>query len=376
MIKLLIIFYIIIVILQFIITKYSLPDESKDKIDLNNKIKYNLEHKDELLSIFSKKILDIANKINSHEMDFDEWVVYFNSLPPTIIKEHKYYFSLFEHLNGKTHNEHIIHHYGNPKYIGFTFTEIKSEMDEMVINSKYAISSELNNNVFGNAKIGYINKISYFWIDPLSLQSVKKHGVNTKWKDKNGREGYINMGIDIEDLSQSSSYKYYTNIDNITLFLTSIITLIIAIIINNLDYTKKSKFKAFLFLIISNIYILLYINSYENENTPENELLKLNRITSSILSLSVLSGVNIYILKILLENKNLIFQETALIYGVSVILILMTIYKYKNPDEITNLITQRITSQYTFNLAVLLNGIILFNYMYYILSIKNIIKIS
>ena len=133
MIKLLIIFYIIIVILQFIITKYSLPYCSEDKKKLTNKIKYNLEHKDKLLSIFSKIVLDISNKINSGEMDFDEWVVYFNSLPPIIIEEHEYYFTVFERINKKTHEDFIIYHYGNPKYVGFTYTDIKTELDELMI---------------------------------------------------------------------------------------------------------------------------------------------------------------------------------------------------------------------------------------------------
>ena len=376
MIKLLIIFYIIIVILQFIITKYSLPYCSEDKKKLTNKIKYNLEHKDKLLSIFSKIVLDISNKINSGEMDFDEWVVYFNSLPPIIIEEHEYYFTVFERINKKTHEDFIIYHYGNPKYVGFTYTDIKTELDELMIKLKYTIASDLIKNSYYSTMLYHVSYNIYYWLDPLSLQSVKKQSINTKWKDKTGREGYVTIGIDLEDLSQTNSYKYYKHIDKFTLFLTSIITIIIAIIINNLNSTKYSNLKAFLFLIISNIYILLFINSYENESIPENELLKLNRIMTSILSLSVLTSINIYILKLLLENKTQFFKETTLIFGVSFVLILMTIYKYKNPDEMTNLISQRITSQYTFNLAVLLNGIILFNYMFYTLSIKNIIKIS
>jgi hypothetical protein len=98
-------------------------------------------------------------------------------------------------------------------------------------------------------------------------------------------------------------------------------------------------------------------------------------ITYSILILSFLSGVNIYILKSLFENKKNFFQETAFIFGLSIVLILMSIYKYKNANDMSNLITHRVSSQLTFNLAVLFNMFILINFIFYSLSIKNLVNI-
>ena len=115
------------------------------------------------------------------------------------------------------------------------------------------------------------------------------------------------------------------------------------------------------------------MNTHENESTPENEYLKLERITSAILTFSFLSGVNIYILKSLFDNKKNYFKETAFIFGASIILILMSAYKYDNPDDIRSLLVKRISSQLTFNLAVILNSLILVNFMFYTLSLKNVV---
>jgi hypothetical protein len=138
---------------------------------------------------------------------------------------------------------------------------------------------------------------------------------------------------------------------------------------------KYSNVRAFLFLFISNIYLLIFANTYENESTPENEYLKLERITSAILTFSFLSGVNIYILKSLFDEKKTYFKESAFMFGVSIILILMSAYKYENPNDIKSLLTQRISSQLTFNLAVILNSLILISFMFYTLSIRQVIKL-
>jgi hypothetical protein len=233
MIKLLIICYIIIVILQIIITKYSSLDLSENVVKLNKKIKYNLEHKDELLKKFSTEVVTIANKINSGEMNFDEWQLYFTKLPGYEIDGNKYYFSIWEYLDKKPNEEYVILHYGDPNYVGLTFTDLEAEMKEILINSKNTITPNVNKYSFSVSKIGGANGFVYNWVDPLSLQSVKKQNVNSLWKDKTGRTGYVSIGIDLENLSQTDSYKYYKHVTNLKLFFSSIITIIIAIVIEN-----------------------------------------------------------------------------------------------------------------------------------------------
>jgi hypothetical protein len=375
MIKALIVCYIIIIILQFIITNFTSPNISDAQIALQKKIKYNIEHKDELIKIFKKRVLEIAKPINSGEMEFDEWIIWMNNLPALEFDGNKYYFTVWETIIEENGNkDFVLLHYGDPNYVGLNYTDFRNEMNEIVINSKYSITEDSSNYSSAIEGSGETDGYVYYWVDPLSLQSVKKQNVNTLFSDKHGKNGYISIGIDLEDLSEKYSYKYYKHLRPITLIVSSIITISVAIIINNLDTMKYSNIRALAFLLASNMYILLFMNTYETESTPENEILKMERITGAILTFSFLSGVNIYILKSLFENKKNYFKESAFIFGISIILILMSAYKYDNPDDIKSLLLQRISSQLTFNLAVILNSLILVNFMFFTLSLKNILK--
>lgn len=374
MIKTLIICYIIIVIVQFIITKYTAPNLQESKISLQERVNYNKEHKDELLKNFGEKILEIAKPINSGKMEFDEWNEWVGKLPPFDAGGHKYYITVWEMIEENGVEDYVLLHYGDPDYIGLNYADFRKEIQEIAVNSKNVITADSSRYASETGGIGNVDRFTYYWIDPLSLQSVKKQSVNTLFRDKTGKHGYISVGIDLEDLSETYAFKYYERIRPITLFITSIMTISVSIIIYNLNAMKYSNIRAFLFLFISNIYLLIFANTYENESTPENEYLKLERITSAILTFSFLSGVNIYILKSLFDEKKTYFKESAFMFGVSIILILMSAYKYGNPTDIKGLLTQRISSQLTFNLAVILNSLILISFMFYTLSIRQVIK--
>jgi hypothetical protein len=375
MIKTLIICYIIILILQFIITKYSAPNLPDSKISLQKRVNYNKEHKDELLKNFGEKILEIVKPLNSGEMNFDEWNTWLDKIPPFESGGHEYYITVWEMLEENGVEDFVLLHYGDPNYIGLNYEDFRKEIQEIAVNSKNVITADSSRYASETGGIGNLDGFTYYWIDPLSLQSVKKESVNTLFRDKTGKHGYISVGIDLEDLSDTYAFKYYERIRPITLFITSIMTISVSIIIYNLNAMKYSNVRAFLFLFISNIYLLIFANTYENESTPENEYLKLERITSAILTFSFLSGVNIYILKSLFDEKKTYFKESAFMFGVSIILILMSAYKYENPNDIKGLLTQRISSQLTFNLAVILNSLILISFMFYTLSIRQVIKL-
>jgi hypothetical protein len=364
--------------LQLIIVKYTLPYKSKEVNELNDKIKYNLENKDKLTKKFEKITRDIANKINSGEMEFKEWMIYVHNLPRFIeIDGIKYYWSVWEYLGGKN-EEFIALHFSNEKYEGMSFSDIQESLAEYSLNTKHTTTENSNLYSYKISKInlGKDNMFEYYWIDPESLQSVMKMNINSYWKDKDSdKQGYVAIGIDLENLSDTYGYKYYKEIRPYTLLFVSIMTLIVAIIITNLNATKYSNIRGLIFLLVSNLYITLFINTYETESTLENEFLKLKRIVSSVLGLSFLSGVNIYILKSLYKNKTMFFKETSFIFGVSIIFLLITIYKYKTPEIMEDIIIKRITGQLTFNFSVLLNMLILVNFIVYTLSIKKTINV-
>ena len=262
MLKSLIICYIIIVIVQVIITIYTEPYESKTKRELEARIKYNLEHKDEILKKFGEKILEIAKPINSDKMGFDEWLTWVNTLPPLETGGNKYYYTIWEQViqeNGE--EDYVLIHYGDPKYEGLNYKDFRDEIYEIAINAKHLITNDSSRYAIETGGIGKVDGFVYYWLDPLSQQSVKKESVNTIFRDKNGKHGYISAAIDLEDLSETNSFKYYTHIRPITLFITSIMTISVSIIIYNLNAMKYSNIRAIVFLFVSNIYLRILDHS-------------------------------------------------------------------------------------------------------------------
>ena len=63
------------------------------------------------------------------------------------------------------------------------------------------------------------------------------------------------------------------------------------------------------------------------------------------------------------------FKETAVIFVFGIFFTLLSMYKFNNSSYIDELLSQRITHQFTFNFAVLLNGFIMVNYLLYVYSL-------
>ena len=97
-----------------------------------------------------------------------------------------------------------------------------------------------------------------------------------------------------------------------------------------------------------------------------------------MLSISFLVSVNIFILNSLASNKNLInkpiFLESSVIFSLSLLLLLFSIYKQTNFNSISDMKSNRITKQLTFNLVVYYNLFIVINYLLFVAKENKIIK--
>ena len=114
----------------------------------------------------------------------------------------------------------------------------------------------------------------------------------------------------------------------------------------------------------------MYIFFYLNTNEPylsdiETEIKRNEGMTTSILGVSFLSGVNIFIMEFIYQNKKEFFIEITCMFGVSILLLLISIYKTLSKNYLSDLISARITNELVFNLAVFLNGTIIVNFLLY-----------
>jgi len=369
MIKKILLCYILIVILQFILIKYLKLRQTEKELILEKKIIHDNKNIDKIKQKIKKYLIEITEKLNSGKMNFEEWEKYIEKNHIIKINDFTYNGTAWLKIPDKNDFKLIFNFVKN--IVGLTNTESKLELSELLTNSKYSINNSTSQLIFDNLQNlkDDIFVIDFFWVDAPTKHLVQKIGVSKKFQDKTGKTGYVIYSIDSEDITKKYSYKYIEKINKFVLFISSIITIIVTIIIYNLKSTKYSTYKAILFLVISNIYIFLFNNTYEGQSTINNEDEKLTKIRSSILNISFLSGINTFILKLLFDSNKKMFKETAVIFVFGIFFTLLSMYKFNNPSYIDKLLSQRITHQFTFNFAVLLNGFIMVNYLLYVYSL-------
>ena len=118
---------------------------------------------------------------------------------------------------------------------------------------------------------------------------------------------------------------------------------------NSLD----SIIKPIGFLILLNLYLLFFLQSKEYIGSSEIEKGKITDINSGTLSVSFLVGVNTFIITSLKKSlKKNLFIESALIFSISLILLLFSAFKITNFTTIDELVKDRISHQLVFNFSI------------------------
>ena len=106
-----------------------------------------------------------------------------------------------------------------------------------------------------------------------------------------------------------------------------------------------------------------YRDSY-NKSDRYKELSKIKYINSGALSVAFLAGVNIYIIGILSSNsKSFLYIQSSIIFALSISLLMISILQYTNLTEINYMISNRISNELLFNFSIILNMVILINFI-------------
>jgi hypothetical protein len=132
---------------------------------------------------------------------------------------------------------------------------------------------------------------------------------------------------------------------------------------------NHSKVKAAILLLLTSSYLINFINSKELLGSFSTENTKIQNITSSVLGISFLIGVNIFILTSLKkELKQKLFIESGLVFSFSIILLLLAMFRVTNYMNIKELMEDRISTQLVFNFSILLNMFVIINYIIHVIS--------
>lgn len=363
--------YIIIILIQFILVKYKIYNNDKLKFLNEKTLEYNINNKQKIENNFNKEIERRVKLLETGKMNYHDWIKYMNDNIFLNIDGIKYYFFVGEKLND---NSFMIRSHANKGYIDFSWEDTLKDYNEALVSTKYETDKDLLINAYNlsgpNSKI---EKIKYYWLDPLSKSSVEKETTVKRWTEKKtGRSGIIGIGKTTEILSYQDSNIQLFKVKKPILALISISTLLLALIIIFMEQQSRySKYKSQLILILLNIYFYYFITINEEPNSFKSELEKVKEINKGILSVSFLASVNIFILTTLnRELKTGLFTESSIIFGLSMFLLLFATLKNTNYKNIQSVIELRVSNQLIFNYSVLFNTFIIMNFLIYAISIK------
>lgn len=336
---------------------------------MQNDINKGTKNKNEITNEMYKILKERVNLLHSKKLSYKEWIDYNNKNVSVNMKSDKLTLFVYEDL---LNNDNFINRVNNYKqYIGLSWQDIVKTTNDQLVFSKYTTDKDLLLNASSLSSLSKDKKstILYYWIDPNSTIIYKRLGHFMNWEDPITKtKGIIGMYYNLENLTDN--FKYINSVSKLDIILLSLITIIISASICYIEENCLTAIiKSLSFLIISNFFILYFLNKSEGINSPNTELEKLNNININVLSLSFLSGINIFILNSFKnENKIKLFKESSIEFSIALILLLTTLMRKTNYITTDEVIKSRISNQFKFDFSILINTFIVMNYVIFLLS--------
>lgn len=323
---------------------------------IDKKIKINCEYYNEITQQIIDELIKRCNLLKSGKMKYTEWIKYNNENNVIEVKGNKYYFFAYEQGEDTNIIRAIIHL--NKNYINLSWTDILKDQDENFIFLKNTTDHNLIKE-FIEAGRYKVNSLKYYWIDAIDLVPVLKES-NVITIPATNEHGVITLGIgiDLKNLDKTNMYMYIDKINLSNVFFISLITIITSVLVLNYSNTNKS----IIFLLLTNIYLLYFLNSGEYISSPEIEIKKIDQINNSILSISFLIVINTFIISSLTKTNIKLFRESSILFSISIILLLISTITNTNIITINDLTQKRLGKQLIFNFSILLNIFIVINY--------------
>ena len=344
-------------------------------------IDYNKNHQEELDKLFEKVIGERIAMLDN--MEYDDWLDYNNKNIIIEFEKHRYYLSIYEVTEDEKSPEFILRATANKDALNITYSDLMQQEKYAFIFTSFAPNTNLisiMNDMTKNKNS--INDISFYSLDYVTNKAVKKHSIVGSWEKpidkKNSYKGVISVGYIMKDVGTDYSDTYFNYANKSFVVLISLVTFIASIVLHYSKY-QISIVKPVSFLIVMNIYLTIYFSTNEGITTFETEQAKFTDISSGVLSLSFLTGVNTYILDKLSKLKKNQFglhSETSFYFLFAILLMLCSLYKINNYNSIDSIRTSRIDIQCMYNMCVIINFYVLLNYLIYTGVVTKIFEIK
>jgi hypothetical protein len=362
------------------------------KHDLDDTIKYNLEHKEELDKIFSNLVNQRIKMLDT--MDYFEWIDYNIKNEHITIDGREYHINIWERnrIDEYSRNDKsnfTVRCASRKEFVNLSFENVISLVNYNFLYGVYKPTSDIPNNLWDLSGLygHHTGLTNIFWISEDGQYPVEKTMIFNKYKKKNtihdkdyGKiefQGVLSIGYEIRNLDLEYGQVYYQFLGWKFFTLMNIIFFVLSLILYYAS-NRIDMFKPILFLLSTNIYLMVFLSlqaGLTNLKTEENRLVDIN---TGILAISFLVAVNIFIVQTLSEERRagkwFLHTESAILFCLSLFLLLLSSVKKTNFFNIEDLRIHNILIQFFFNLSIIINLIVFLNYLIYIIGFSKYFK--
>ena len=361
--------YVVIVFIQYVYL-YKLIYVPPPLSNLDKQVKYNKENYTEIVAFLKKSLIERVELLSSGKMSYPEWLNYMSeNHGVTFADGHTYHFFVCERGQVKAPGDGDLFKIAanqTSKYINVAWKDIYSDAADKFVFIKQALDPNTLLRFFEMGKPDAINKITYYWVDyiegeftPILEDSYFMVIPGTK----NNNEAIVSISLDMENLKSKNTFHYISYTRPSYVVLLSLFTFIVATILYA-SSTEESRYNGFIFLILTNWYLTNFLDNSEYHGTTETELKKIQQVNGGVLSVSFLIGVNTFIITYLTKNDHKdLFVQSALIFAISVIILLIAAFKSTDSITVKQLLTERLSNQLLFNFCLLMNIFVVFSYI-------------
>lgn len=357
------------------------------KIDLDKNIEFNISHKSELNAYFSTIVDERVNLLQT--MKYKEWLAYNIKNKYINFQGKQYHLFIWERNKIDEYNQEDTSNFTvrcstHEDFIDMDFKSVVSVLNYNFLYGVYKPSIEIPNNLWDLSGLydAQTNITNIFWVTedfeyPVERTVIfnkykKRHEIQDKDYQKIEFEGVVGIGYEIRNLNLEYGKVYYEFLGWWFFLIVSILSFLISIFLYYSSSQENKSEKPILFLFIVNFYLLYFLSSQGGLTSTESEINKMTDINSGIMSISFLVAVNIFIIQTLRGDKKtkygVLHAESAILFCISLILLLLASAKKTNFINIQELRVYNISSQFFFNMSILINLIIFLNYIIYVAS--------
>ena len=395
------IFYVVIFIIELLYIHFVLGQWDKiHETKIDKDIKFNLENSDRVAEFLKQKIDERLEMLKT--MDYYDWIAYNNKNVFLDFEGHKYFIYVWERAkiddksNRQDTSTFIVRGTPFDQYRNISFENVVSQINYHFLYGVYRPDENIPN-IMWDLCSSYgeeFHNLNIYWINTENNKPVEKyslfkeytktpdnftHGKNFAHENKIEFEGIIGSGYEVRNLALDYSDTYYHFLGFWFFFGISLFSLMISLVIYYSTDKRKDLAKPLLFLIFTNAYLMHFLSYEAGLTSLESEQSKSADINAGITAISFLVAVNIFIVQTLRGEKKsqygFLHNESAFLFCISLIFLLISAAKKTNFNEINELRVHNISSQFFFNMSIIINLIVFLNYLLFVASNSRFFKV-